>query len=158
MRNHNLEKVLNGWPWAYTGSVAMKIHANRLGKSKNMRPVGNINIAIDPNNFKSIFSSLRSWEYANGPPGPNSKRARMFRMTPNGKRINMNVIKANGALAPKFSHVQRFRGLPPVMSVQALLNQKRKVNRNDVFGNNIRKLNQNIKFLKELNNIERGGR
>lgn len=153
----NLDDVLNGWPWAYTGSVAMKIHANRLGKGANMRPTKNINIAVDPNAFDRIHRTLRSskkWNYANGPPAPgrNTKRAHMYRIS-NGK--NLNVIKANGYLAPKFNHVQRFKGLPPVMSIKALLNQKQRANKNNFFGNNLRKLERNIAFLKQLNNIER---
>lgn len=47
-RNRNLERALHGWPWAYSGSVAMKIHANRLGVPMR-RNIGNINIAVDPN-------------------------------------------------------------------------------------------------------------
>jgi hypothetical protein len=151
-RNRKLESVLGTWPWAYTGSLAMKIHANRLGRGKNMRPVGNINIAVDPNYFQSTPSKLsRNWNM-NAFPGPKNKIMTVYRKS-NGAR--MNVLKANGYLAPKMNKVQSINGLPPVMSINALLNQKRNINRNDVFGNNLRKLNSNIRFLQELKNIER---
>lgn len=153
-RNRKLESVLNGWPWAYTGSLAMKIHANRLGRGKNMRRVGNINIAVDPNSFRSIPGLLRStknWNYNGGPPGINSKRAKMYRVS-NG--VGLNVIKANGDLAPNYSNVQRINGLPPVMSINALFRQKKHANKNNFFGNNLNKLKKNIRFLKELKNIE----
>lgn len=154
-RNRKLESVLGTWPWAYTGSLAMKIHANRLGRGKNMRQVGNINIAVSPNSFPNIagpITSTKNWNFNGGFPGPKSKRMQMIRKS-NGAR--MNVLKANGYLAPKMNKVQSINGLPPVMSINALLNQKRNINRNDVFGNNLRKLNSNIRFLQELKNIER---
>lgn len=149
----DLERVLNGWPWAYTGSMAMKIHANRLGKGKNMRRIGNVNIAVRPNAFPNIsapITSTKNWNFKGGFPGPRSKRMQLTRIS-NG--FNMNVLKANGNLAPNFKHVQMINGVP-VMSINALLKQKKNINRNDVFGNNIRKLNQNIRFLEQLKNIE----
>jgi hypothetical protein len=153
-RNRKLESVLNGWPWAYTGSLAMKIHANRLGRGGNMRRVGNINLAVHPNAFPSIsgpITSTKNWNFSGGFPGPKSKRMQMIRMS---NRAHMNVLKANGELAPRMNKVQRVNGIP-VMSINSLLNQKKNINRNDVFGNNLRKLNANIAFLKELKNIER---
>ncbi len=155
-RNRNLEKVLNGWPWAYSGSVAMKIHANRLGVPMR-RNIGNINVAVDPNSFSGALTAIRKsnkWNYSNGPPGRNSKRAKLYRKS-NG--VNMNVLKANGYLAPKMNRVQKINGLPPIMSINALLNQKLKINQNDVFGKNKNKLMANIEFLRNLKRmINRG--
>lgn len=147
MRNKRLEEVLNGWPWAYTGSIAMKLHANRLGVNfpKNRR-IGNINIAARPNVVLHLVAPIKKAGY-NLANAPNKKHLKFNRRN-NGMRLN--VFPANGRLAPNFSKVQKFNRLPPVMSVNALLNQKRKINRNDVFGNNIRKLEENIKLLKKL--------
>lgn len=145
MRNRNLEERLKGSNWAYTGSVAMKIHANRLGVQfpKN-RKIGNVNIAaVYPLDIIPIITSSKRWKL-NGP--PEHKHTTFY--TNNGKKLNL--FPANGRLAPKFIHVEKHPGYPPVMSVQSLLNQKRSINMNDVFGNNRQKLKNNITFLKSL--------
>lgn len=151
-RNRNLERILNGWPWAYSGSVAMKIHANRLGVPMR-RNIGNINIAVRPNSVMAIIPAIKSskkWNL-NGP--PEYKHTKMYRIA-NG--VNMNVFPANGRLAPKMNRVQRLPGLPPVMNINALLNQKLKINQNDVFGKNKNKLMANIQFLRNLKKLAHG--
>lgn len=57
-RNRKLESVLNGWPWAYTGSLAMKIHANRLGKGNNLKKLEqNIRFLTELKNIERNMNS-----------------------------------------------------------------------------------------------------
>lgn len=147
MRNKNLENRLKGHNWAYTGSLAMKLHANRLGVNfPRNRRIGNINIAArDPMFLVPVIGSRGSgWVLLGSPEYRHTKFIK--------NSTKLNLFPANGRLAPKFIHVQKFNGYPPLMSINALLNQKRSINENNVFGNNVRKLKQNINFLKVLKN------
>lgn len=139
MRNKALENRLKGSNWAYTGSVAMKIHANRLGINfPENREIGNINIAAnEPLRLVPIIAQ-NGWYLVNSPEHKRTK----FRHT-NGRTLDL--FPANGRLAPKFKHVQKFRGYPPVMSIKSLLNQKRMTN-----NYNTVKLLKNTKFLEFL--------
>ena len=159
MRNKNLENRLKGSNWAYTGSIAMKLHANRLGFPFPLnRKIGNINIAaIDPLAIVPIISKTKNKNNKNRigwhlNSSPEYKRTKFYS---NRGGINMNLFPANGKLAPNFKHVQKFNGYPPIMSLNSLLNQKMKINENNVFGNNIRKLKRNKEILRELIKLNR---
>lgn len=148
--NRNNENRLKNWPWAYTGSVAMKIHANRLGVPfpKNRR-IGNVNIAVRPNAIFAIIPVLsKSWNLKTS---PNYKHVKMHSKRNANK--NLNMFPANGRLAPNYRHVQKFNKYPPVMSVRALLNQKLGMNENNYLGNyETKKYHTNVAFLKKLLN------
>lgn len=147
MRNKNLENTLKGSRWAYTGSIAMKMHANRLGVPfPSNRKIGNINIAS--NNIMRIYQILpNSWRIKGTP----SNRHMMF-YTNNGKKLNL--FKAGGSLAPSMNRVQYINGIP-VMNINSLLNKKRNVmnNYNILRNENKIKVNQNINLLKKLSSI-----
>lgn len=119
MRNLKLEKLLNT-PWAYTGSIAMKMHANR--QSVPSRNAKNINVVvIDPKMTSSFLASSGKWMYTNGPP-MNSKanHVRMHRLS-NGK--NLNIFRFGGRLANGTNKIQFINGVP-VMSLSSLRNKK----------------------------------
>jgi hypothetical protein len=138
MRNTRLEKRLNGSNWAYTGSLAMKIHANRLGINfPENRVIGNINIAAKEPLLLVPSIAQNGWYLLNAP-----ERKRTMFGHPNGRTLDL--FPANGRLAPNFSHVKKYKGYPPVMNLKSLLNQKRLAN------NNSAKLVINTKFLEFL--------
>lgn len=140
-RNKNLENRLKNSNWAYTGSLAMKIHANRLGIPLNSnRRIGNINIAArDPLGLIPMISAKR-WVLKSS---PEYKHTKFY----NSNRNKLNLFPANGRLAPRMNNVQRF-GNVPVMSLRALLKQKLAAKNNSFGVNN--KMNKNIEFLKLL--------
>lgn len=154
-RNRNLENRLkNRNNWAYTGSLAMKIHANRLNVPfPNKRNIGNINIALKtrPNKRIGILQlgilpviTKSRWELKTS---PSNRHTKLYNKH---SRNTLNLFPANGHLAPKFIHVQRFNGFPPVMSIKSLLNQKRNMNTNGLRTNDIMKIQKNISFLNSL--------
>jgi hypothetical protein len=144
-RNKNLENRLGTNNWAYTGSLAMKIHANRLGKKlPNNRKIGNINIAAKEPLFLVPLIKTQRWIQN----GPQTNRHTKFY---NNRGLTLNLFPANGRLAPNFIHVQKFNGYPPVMSLNSLKNQKN-IARNYAVNRNLPKINANIAFLKFLLN------
>lgn len=144
MRNKNLENKLKGSKWAYTGSIAMKLHANRLGVPFPLnRKIGNINIAS--NDIMKLYALLpNSWRIKGTP----SNRHMMF-YTNNGRKLNL--FKAGGRLAPSMNRVQFINGIP-VMNINSLLNKKRNVmnNYNFLKNENKIKVNRNINLLEKL--------
>jgi hypothetical protein len=122
--------------WAFTGSGAMAIHGKRLGVKT--RTPQNINIAVHPNHMMSTYTRLagNKWIPNRGPSG----RRNMF--TKNGMKLD---VLAAGELAPNLIHRRKYKGYPPVMSIESLL--KRQINMN-----NSNKRNRNIKTLTTLKN------
>jgi hypothetical protein len=144
-RNKNLENRLGKNNWAYTGSLAMKIHANRLGVPFPMnRKIGNINIAAkNPLNLVPVIASTKRWKLKHS---PNHRHTEFH----NNYGLKLNLFPANGRLAPNFRHVQILNGVP-LMSLRSLLNQKVKTRENAV-NRNLAKINTNIRLLKLLLN------
>lgn len=122
--------------WAFTGSVAMAIHGNRLGVKT--RTPQNINIAVHPDYMMTTYTRLVGNKWV--PTSPPGMRPRRIHLTKNGKNLD---ILAAGKLAPNISHRRKYKGHPPVMSIESLL--KRQINMN-----NSNKRNRNIKTLTNL--------
>lgn len=148
MRNRNLENSLKGKKWAYTGSVAMKLHANRLGVPF-VRNIGNVNIALNNmNNVYGLTTGTR-WRFNGGPPGP---RSRHVVLVNNSTDKKLNVLRAGGGLASSLkNHVVFINGVP-VMNLQSLLNKKVNTMNNAFNARNISKTKRNIEYLKKLLN------
>jgi len=122
--------------WAFTGSGAMAIHGKRLGVQT--RTPQNINIAVHPNHMMSTYTRLVGNKWV--PTSPPGMRPRRIHLTKNGKNLD---ILAAGKLAPNISHRRKYKGYPPVMSIESLL--KRQINMN-----NSNKRTRNIKTLTNL--------
>jgi len=136
-RNKNLENRLRGTKWAYTGSMAMKIHGNKLG-IPFYRNVGNINIAVNKNNHRFIVPLIAQGKWnLRGPPNIRNRHTKFI--SNNG--LKLNLLSKN--LAPPMNKVVFVNGVP-VMSINALYNQKRKIN------NNNNKAMRNINYLLKL--------
>jgi hypothetical protein len=142
-RNKNLENRLGKNNWAYTGSLAMKIHANRLGVPFPMnRKIGNINIAAkNPLNLVPVIASTKRWKLKHSP----NPRHTVFH---NNYGLKLNLFPANGRLAPNFRHVQILNGIP-LMSLRSLRNQKQ-MTKNNAMNRNKNKIHKNIEFLNLL--------
>lgn len=141
MRNKNLENKLKGSKWAYTGSIAMKLHANRLDVPFPLnRKIGNINIAS--NDIMKIYQLLPNTWVLKGTP---SNRHMTFYK-------KLNLFKAGAGIAPSMNHVQYINNGVPVMNINSLLNKKRNVmnNYNILNNENKRKVNTNIRLLQNL--------
>lgn len=141
MRNKNLENRLRGSRWAYTGSIAMKLHSNRLGVPfPSNRKIGNINIAS--NNIMRIYQLLPNTWVLKGT--PNNRHMTFYK--------KLNLFKAGAGIAPSMNHVQYINNGVPVMNVNSLLNKKRNVMNNyEILNNeNKKKVNTNIRLLRQL--------
>lgn len=108
-------------PWAYTGSIAMKMHANKKGaQSRNSK---NVDIVVmDPKMTSSFLASSKKWMYVNGPPmSSKTNHVRMYRVN-NGR--NLDIFRFGGRLANGPNKIRLVDGVP-IMSVRSLLNKKR---------------------------------
>lgn len=137
-RNKNLENRLRGTKWAYTGSMAIKIHGNKLD-IPFYRNVGNINIAVNKNNHRFVVPLIASNKGKWNLRGPPNIRNRHTKFISKNGSTKLNLLSKN--LAPPMNKVVYVNGVP-VMSINALYNQKRKMNNN--------KANKNIEYLLKL--------
>lgn len=137
-RNKNLEKRLNNTTWAYTGSMALKIHGNNKG-IPFYRNVGNINIAVKKNNHSFVIPLIASkegkWILRSS---PNIRNRHTKFISKNGS-TTLNLLSNN--LAPPMNKIVHVNGVP-VMSINALYNQKRKMNN--------KKAKNNVNYLLKL--------
>lgn len=141
-RNRNLEKRLNnsGHKWAYTGSMAMKIHGNSR-RIPFYRPVGNINIAVNARNHSKLVPIIARENGKWNLRGPPNVRNRHTKFTSKNGTMKLNLLSKN--LAPSMNNVIIVNGVP-VMSIKALFNQKVRIGNNKAFNN--------INYLMKLNN------
>lgn len=139
-RNRNLENRLRGTKWAYTGSMAIKIHGNKLG-IPFYRNVGNINIAVNKNNHRFVIPLIASNNGKWNLRGPPNIRNRHTKFISKNGTTKLNLLSKN--LAPPMNKIVYINGVP-VMSINALYNQKRKMN------NNNNKAKNNINYLLKL--------
>ena len=150
-----IENYLNE-PWAYTGSIAMKLHANRLGVTfPPNRRIGNVNVVVE--NPAATGYALRGtgyWNFLNGgPPAPGSNHVSLVNLR-NNKRVDL--FRFGGNYAPiSIKNIRFTKNNVPVVNLQTLLNRKKNVarNANILKPNNRKKTVENISFLKRLLNI-----
>jgi hypothetical protein len=139
-------------PWAYSGSIAMKLHAKRLGMNlPRNRKIGNINIAVEnPVSQARILRGTGMWNYVNVP-GPNAKHVTMK----NSKNTKLNLFKIGGNFVPRGSIVKL--GNVNVVNLNTLLAKKRNIakNLNTLRPNNRKKTLNNINFLQRLINASK---
>ena len=142
----NVENYLNK-PWAYTGSIAMRLHANRLGVPfPSNRSIRNTNIAVaNPVATARILRGTGQWNYVNGaPPRSNSNHVPMVSGT---NRLNLFRLGGNYARG----NITYAKG-KPVLTIKSLMNRKRNLSKNTLRPNNLHKTLQNLQFLQGLLN------
>lgn len=152
MRHRNLENVMNG-NWAYTGSIAMKLHANRLGVPfLNGRKIRNINIAVE-NPSQTGYNLMRTgkWNFSHGPPGPGKNHVEM---KSTNRSETLNLFRLGGMYAPGGKNSIRYlnNNNVPVINLKNLLKTKHTIakNRESLRKENVNKTMRNINFLERL--------
>lgn len=142
----NVENFLDT-PWAYTGSIAMKLHANRLGVPfSSRRIIRNTNIAVaNPIATARILRSTGQWNYANG-----QSRNHVAMISSGNNRLNLFRLGGNYARG----NITYARG-KPVLTLNSLMNRKRNLSKNKLRPNNMTKTLRNIQFLQVLLNASR---
>jgi hypothetical protein len=134
----NAKNVLNssGIPWALSGSMAMKLYANKYGVPT--RTPQNVNIVVRQNNMKTAYKAMTGRNLTN-------------RSIKNHYKLNnkYNLLKANTNLAPPINQYVNINGVP-VVTLESLLNYKRRTIKNYPQKNRIQTIEKNIRRLKRI--------
>jgi hypothetical protein len=131
-------------PWAISGSMAMKIHANRRGVLLHRNP-NDIDIVVRSKDFGLFVNALGNIGYKiHGPPPLRYKDH--LKLHKGSKSIDL--IRSGSELAPNLSetNINVFNGTTPVVKVNKLINQKKITLKNHMTAT--AKLNLN--FLRRL--------
>lgn len=135
-------------PWALSGSMATKLHANSLGVSLHRLP-NDIDVVIRPQNADLVMMTLAGIGYtSNRPPPLHFQHVKLHH-----GRFSLDVLSAGGNLAPNITKNNIVViNKTPVVKIRHLIAQKNSIIANRFISNiqqNIAKGNKN--FLKLLN-------
>jgi hypothetical protein len=139
---NSLKRVLDntGKPWAFTGSQAMKIHANAAGKTSRLPH--NFDVLVNPSNIHDFIFALRNLGYYSESPPPMKKAKKAVRKVTLVKNGNKSIdLLVAGELGPRMNTntVTTVKGFP-VVTIPQLIIRKEIANSNS----------PNIKFLRSL--------
>ena len=131
-------------PWAISGSMAMKIHANRHGAKLHRSP-NDIDIVVRSKDFGLFVNALGNIGYKIYGPPP-LKYKDHLKLYKGGKSIDL--LRSGSDLAPNLSamNINVFNGTTPVVKVNKLINQKKTTLKHYP----IAVAKQNLNFLKNL--------
>lgn len=144
----NAKNIMNssGIPWALSGSMAMKLYANKY--KVPTRTPQNVNIVVRRNNMKRAYKALTGRNLTNLSIENHYKLSNRY-----------NLLKANTNLAPSINQYVNINGIP-VVTLESLLKQKQKTlnnfpqkNRIQTIKNNIIRLKLILKTRKTSNNL-----
>ena len=127
---------LGNIPWALSGSQAMKLYANKYGVPT--RTPQNINIVVRRNNMARAFKILTGQNLTNRTIENHYKVGNLY-----------NLLKANTNLAPSINKYVVINGIP-VVTLESLLNYKRRTIKNYPQKNRIQTIEKNIRRLKRI--------
>ena len=127
---------LGNIPWALSGSQAMKLYANKYGVPT--RTPQNINIVVRRNNMARAFKILTGQNLTNRTIENHYKVGNLY-----------NLLKANTNLAPSINKYVVINGIP-VVTLESLLNYKRRTLKNYPQKNRIQTIEKNIRRLKRI--------
>ena len=134
----NAKNALNrrGIPWALSGSLAMKLYANKYGVPT--RTPQNVNIVVRSSNMAKAYAALTNQRT---PP----------RMSENHYKVgnHYNLLRSNSNLAPSINQYVMINGIP-VVTLESLLNYKRRTIKNYPQKERIRTIEKNIRRLKRI--------
>ena len=132
-----IRRTLNAMhiPWALSGSMATKLHANRLGIPLHRQP-NDIDIIIRPVNYNSVVRALSMIGYTTTR-APNVT----FRHTKlDHGRFSIDLLAAGTSLAPNIrSNNVTLINNTPVVKIRHLINKK-----SAILGGFLTKLERNI--------------
>lgn len=129
-------------PWAVSGSMAMKLHANQLGLLPHRHP-NDIDIVIREKDRPFVVAKLATIGYTSDSPPP----VRFRHMKLHHGRFSIDLLAEDTNLAPEIKKANIVvYGKTPVVKINHLINQKRKI-LNNLNSSNAR---QNLNFLEKM--------
>jgi len=138
-----LKNILNNTNrrWAFTGSQAMKIHANKVGRTS--RPPNDIDILVNANSLPAFVHELAVLGYRRSSATPLQGKKKIRKVTMNKGNKHIDLLVAGGGLGPTFGNntVTRVQGFP-VVTIPQLIIRKQNAGGNTAAAN--------IAFLKSL--------
>lgn len=118
-----IRRTLNSMkiPWALSGSMATKLHANHLGIPLHRQP-NDIDIVIRPQNYDSVVRALSTIGYTtNRPPSIRFRHTRLE----HGNRFSIDLLAASTTLAPNIRRNNiTVINKTPVVKIRHLINKK----------------------------------
>lgn len=137
-----LKNILNNTRrrWAFTGSQAMKIHANSVGRTS--RPPNDIDILVNANSLPAFVHELSVLGYKRSSATPIGGKKKIRKVTMNKGNKHIDLLVA-GELGPHFGNntVKKVHGFP-VVTIPHLILRKRNAGGNTAAAN--------IAFLESL--------
>ena len=130
-------------PWALSGSMAMKLHANKLGMVMHRQP-NDLDIVIRPQDYDVFMRAFASIGYTTNKPPP----IRFRHVKLKHGRFSIDVMSSGSNLAPNLTgpHIVVYNKTP-VVKIRYLIRQKNIALKNSNGGNVVR---QNRNFLQNL--------
>ena len=121
-----IRRILNTMhiPWALSGSMATKLHANRLGIPLHRQP-NDIDIVIRPVNYESVVRALSTIGYTtNRAPSLRFHHTKLY----HGNRFSIDLLAADTNLAPNIrSNNVTLINKTPVVKIRHLINKKNSI-------------------------------
>lgn len=121
-----IRRTLNSMriPWALSGSMATKIHANHLGIPLHRQP-NDIDIVIRPQNYDAVVKALSTIGYTT----PRSPSVRFHHVKLyHGNRFSIDLLAAGSNVAPNIrSNNVTVINKTPVVKIRHLINKKKSI-------------------------------
>jgi hypothetical protein len=134
-------------PWAISGSMATKLHANSLGVPLHRLP-NDIDIVIRPKDVGTVIMTLAEIGYTSNSPPP----IRFHHIKLHHGRFSLDLLSAGGNLAPNIrANNIVVINKTPIVKIRHLMTQKNRIIANH-FVSNINKSSAigNKNFLEKL--------
>lgn len=143
-----IRRALNGLhiPWALSGSMATKLHANSLGIPPHRIP-NDIDIVIRPQNADLVMMTLAGIGYTSNKPPP----VRFRHVKLHHGRFSIDMLAAGGNLAPNITgNNVVLINKTPVVKIRHLIARKNASMRNFMSNAEKNVAQGNINFLRRL--------
>lgn len=112
-------------PWALSGSMAMKMHANRAGVQLHRKP-NDIDIVVRPQDFELFVRTLAKIGYTlDGPPPINYKKTRHLKLYKGNNSIDLLQARSNLAPNIRRNNINVFNKKTPLVKLRHLIYQKK---------------------------------
>ena len=133
-------------PWALSGSMATKLHANSLGISPHRIP-NDIDIVVRPQNADLVMMTLAGIGYTSNSPPP----VRFRHVKLRHGRFSIDVLAAGGNLAPNITKNDVVViNKTPVVKIRHLIARKNSSMRNFMTNAERNVAQGNLNFLRRL--------
>ena len=133
-------------PWALSGSMAMKMHANRAGVQLHRKP-NDIDIVVRSQDFELFVRTLAKIGYTlDGPPPINYRKTRHLKLYKGNNSIDLLQARSNLAPNIRRNNINVFNKKTPLVKLRHLIYQKKSALNN--FDN--AKTRSNYNFLIKL--------